>query len=150
MHLFSDFAGRKAELEIFMQKQELYSIQYLRAVASLSVLAFHLTDRYGGSPLVGSSGVDIFFVISGFIMWVTTADRQVTPAEFAKRRIVRIVPNYWIATVATALLVWARPNWMYGHELDLSRLSGLFSFYRRSLGPSSCLLSYKGGRLSLR
>jgi exopolysaccharide production protein ExoZ len=111
-----------------MQKQELYSIQYLRAFASLSVVAFHLTDRYGGSVLVGSSGVDIFFVISGFIMWVTTADRRITPAEFAKKRIVRIVPNYWIATVATALLILVRPNFMYGHELDVTRFFGSLFF----------------------
>jgi exopolysaccharide production protein ExoZ len=111
-----------------MQKQELCSIQYLRAVASLSVVMFHLTDRYGGSLLVGSSGVDIFFVISGFIMWVTTADRRVTPADFAKKRVVRIVPNYWIATVVTALLILVKPNFMYGHELDLSRFVGSLLF----------------------
>jgi exopolysaccharide production protein ExoZ len=111
-----------------MQKQELYSVQYLRAIASFSVVAFHLTDRYGGSLPVGRSGVDIFFIISGFIMWVTTADRQITPVEFAKKRIVRIVPNYWIATAITALLILARPNFMYGHELDVSRFFGSLLF----------------------
>jgi exopolysaccharide production protein ExoZ len=100
----------------------------LRALASLSVVAFHLSDRYGSSLLVGSSGVDIFFVISGFIMWVTTADRSVRPAVFAMRRVVRIVPNYWLATAVTALLIIARPNFMYGHELDLSRFFGSLLF----------------------
>lgn len=112
-----------------MQNLELYSIQYLRAVASLSVVVFHLTDRYGGSPLVGSSGVDIFFVISGFIMWITTADRKVTPTQFAKKRIVRIVPNYWIATTVTALLILVKPNFMYGHDLDISRFVGSLFFF---------------------
>jgi exopolysaccharide production protein ExoZ len=111
-----------------MRKQELCSVQYLRAIASLAVLAFHLTDRYGGSLLVGSSGVDIFFVISGFIMWVTTADRGVKPAEFAKKRVIRVVPNYWLATVVTALLILVRPNFMYGHELDASRFAGSLFF----------------------
>jgi exopolysaccharide production protein ExoZ len=110
-----------------MQKQEFYSIQYLRAIASLSVVAFHLSDRYGSSLLVGSSGVDIFFVISGFIMWVTTGDRA-TPGVFAMRRIIRIVPNYWLATIVTALLIIARPNFMYGHELDLFRFIGSVLF----------------------
>jgi exopolysaccharide production protein ExoZ len=108
--------------------REILSIQYLRAVAALSVLAFHLIVRFGGSWPIGASGVDIFFVISGFIMWVTTADRRVTPADFMLKRIVRIVPSYWIATAATALLILVRPNFMYGHELDPYRFIGSLFF----------------------
>jgi exopolysaccharide production protein ExoZ len=108
--------------------KEILSIQYLRAVAALSVLAFHLIVRFGGPLPVGASGVDIFFVISGFVMWVTTADRRVTPAEFMLKRIVRIVPNYWIATVVTALLILVRPNFMHGHELDSYRFFGSLFF----------------------
>lgn len=43
----------------------------------------------------GNAGVDIFFVISGFIMWVTTVKTTQTPAYFWYRRIIRIVPLYW-------------------------------------------------------
>ncbi|PWE80789.1 hypothetical protein XF30_32285 [Bradyrhizobium sp. SUTN9-2] len=46
----------------------------------------------------GGIGVDIFFVISGFIMWVTTEARQMTPVDFWLRRIRRIVPLYWLFT----------------------------------------------------
>jgi exopolysaccharide production protein ExoZ len=69
---------------------KLNSIQVLRAVAVLAVLFCHAwgTGR-------GSSGVDLFFVISGFIIARVSADR--TPAAFAKARFLRIFPLYLLA-----------------------------------------------------
>ena len=46
----------------------------------------------------GVSGVDLFFVISGFIMVVTTAGSSITPTQFWGRRISRVVPIYWLLT----------------------------------------------------
>lgn len=54
------------------------------------------------------SGVDIFFVISGFIMFVTS--RSIGPGEFAVRRIIRIVPLYWLLTLVLAVVVAIRPQ----------------------------------------
>lgn len=82
----------------------LFSIQYLRAVAALSVVVFHATwtanQTFHTIPPVQcpAAGVDIFFVISGFIMWVTALDQP--PDIFFKNRITRIVPLYWAVTVA--------------------------------------------------
>jgi len=88
------------------------SIQILRAVAALGVVALHVSHegatRLGArSPLpdfsVGAAGVDLFFVISGFIM-VYASDalfaRRGAPAWFFTRRLARIVPLYWAATAA--------------------------------------------------
>lgn len=47
----------------------------------------------------GAAGVDIFFVISGFIMWTTTSGGQ-SAVVFAQHRIERVVPLYWIVTLA--------------------------------------------------
>lgn len=87
------------------------SIQYLRAIAALMVLIFHhnyaMIDSFAPdapSFLVLSSGVDIFFVISGFIMWTITAARPTDPVTFMKRRIIRIVPLYWAITIFTVYL----------------------------------------------
>lgn len=80
------------------------SIQYLRGAAALMVVFFHADGmameyfNFGWSPF-GAAGVDIFFVISGFIMWITTASAQTTPASFIAGRIVRIVPLYWVMTL---------------------------------------------------
>jgi exopolysaccharide production protein ExoZ len=81
-------------------------IQYLRALAALMVVWVHSLYMIPGvaeqfnAPNFGGAGVDLFFVISGFIMVVTTAEKGVTPVGFFLRRIVRVVPLYWLATLA--------------------------------------------------
>lgn len=76
----------------------LYGVQYLRAVAALGVVVFHAAERAGGHFAIGAAGVDIFFVISGFIMWVLAETRHPAPSAFLRERIERIAPLYWIAT----------------------------------------------------
>jgi exopolysaccharide production protein ExoZ len=81
-------------------------IQYLRALAALMVVWVHSLYMIPGAaerldaPNFGGAGVDLFFVISGFIMVVTTAEKDMTPVAFFCRRIVRVVPLYWLATLA--------------------------------------------------
>ena len=76
------------------------SVQYLRAVAAFAVLIFHACEPVGRSFVVGSAGVDVFFVISGFILWHIAAQRQPRPGAFLLGRIIRIVPAYWAVTLA--------------------------------------------------
>jgi exopolysaccharide production protein ExoZ len=78
-------------------------IQYLRGIAAMLVVLFHAMNKAPGFEDLNSSsfipnGVDLFFVISGFIMWVTTAGKKVTPRDFMIRRIIRVVPLYWLMT----------------------------------------------------
>jgi peptidoglycan/LPS O-acetylase OafA/YrhL/glycosyltransferase involved in cell wall biosynthesis len=84
-------------------------IEALRAVAALSVVAYHAGETVaalpGGNPPAllhnGAAGVDIFFVISGFVM-VLSARRlagQGDPAwRFIRARLRRIVPLYWLCS----------------------------------------------------
>jgi len=76
----------------------LFGVQYLRAVAALGVVVFHAAERAGGHFVIGAAGVDVFFVVSGFIMWVIAEIRQPSPATFLRDRIERIAPAYWLAT----------------------------------------------------
>ncbi|NLS16455.1 acyltransferase [Rhizobium sp. P40RR-XXII] len=76
----------------------LYGIQYLRAFAALAVVFFHAAERSGGHFRIGAAGVDVFFVISGFIMWTMSERRPVTPLRFVLDRLQRIAPSYWIVT----------------------------------------------------
>jgi len=100
------------------QGASIVSIQYLRAVAALLVVFYHALYQireYQGLFdasiwRFGAAGVDIFFLISGFIMWVTTATRETTPVAFMRNRIIRIVPMYWIVTLGLFTLSSILPN----------------------------------------
>ncbi len=78
--------------------QTLYGIQYLRAIAALAVVIFHAAERSGEHFAIGAAGVDVFFVISGFIMIVISTRRPQAPFAFLKDRFLRIAPSYWIVT----------------------------------------------------
>lgn len=82
----------------------------LRGLAALGVLVFHAADRAGWAFGVGASGVDVFFVISGFIMWVVTCRGTPTPARFLARRAERIAPLYWLVTLGTAAVALLAPG----------------------------------------
>jgi exopolysaccharide production protein ExoZ len=85
-------------------------IQYLRAIAAVLVLGFHLSELYPevGRPIFfGSAGVDIFFILSGFIMAYTTRVIPVSQniwqqsRDFIWRRFIRVMPLYWIVLLWT-------------------------------------------------
>jgi exopolysaccharide production protein ExoZ len=83
---------------------QIVSIQYLRAFAAIGVVLHHFLgptfiNRGLAAPAsIGEAGVDLFFVISGFIMWVTTRRKESSPKAFMYHRLIRIVPLYWIFT----------------------------------------------------
>lgn len=74
-------------------------LQYLRAYAALLVVFFHASVNSKSGIIIGESGVDVFFVLSGFLMWRVT-NAETTSFAFMRNRIRRIVPVYWIATLA--------------------------------------------------
>lgn len=80
------------------------------------VVVYHLYPQLikmgyaGWWPHFLTSGVDIFFVISGFVMTITTCGRSITPLKFYLRRIVRIVPLYWILTTVVVIITLAAPG----------------------------------------
>lgn len=90
---------------------KLHSLQYLRAFAAMAVVWSHTVIQVESyKPYLretGVFGVDIFFIISGFIM-VYIARENDTPGSFIKNRVKRIVPLYWFFTllmVAIFLLI---------------------------------------------
>ncbi len=105
--------------------RRLGSVQALRAVAALLVVVFHIgsmeTRFAGGYSLVaplgdlGRLGVYIFFVISGFIMITTNWQefgKPSAPKRFLLRRIVRIVPPYWIVSALLLVVFIKAPHLM--------------------------------------
>ncbi|PXA90408.1 acyltransferase [Nostoc sp. 3335mG] len=110
------------------------SIQYLRGFAALCVVVHHLgvqLGRLGGTAMLPeffASGVDIFFVISGFIMWVTTSRADVTPLAFYRRRLGRIVPLYWFFTTLMVLIALAVPGVLQSARLDFWHVVSSYLF----------------------
>lgn len=94
---------------------KLHSIQHLRAIAALAVVGFHASRSLSdGPPLLdmqaGAYGVDLFFVISGFIMYWTTRRDDVATGGFLARRLIRIAPLYLILTTLLFGIALALPG----------------------------------------
>lgn len=114
-------------------KREFQSIQYLLGIAAIMVVVYHL-----GVPLKKfelllwwpeglAAGVDVFFVISGFVMWANTSDRSVATTTFWAKRLLRIVPLYWLITLAMATVLFVAPNVFNTSRFDAQHvLASLF------------------------
>jgi exopolysaccharide production protein ExoZ len=97
------------------QNKNLELIQVLRGIASLLVVFLHSTVNVNSllkkefcfnAFVFGGAGVDIFFVLSGFIITYTSIkalQTSRTPLPFLRRRFVRIFPAYWV--VITLFLI---------------------------------------------
>jgi len=108
------------------QARALPLVQVLRAVAALSVAFLHITQQAGvfvgrpGEPAYGwlrplpwDAGVDVFFVISGFVMvWssVRLFGRRDAPRVFLARRVARVVPLYWAMTSLLVVVALLSPH----------------------------------------
>src|ERR1700735_5026340 len=112
---------------------KLHFLQALRAVAAWLVIVDHtlleITQNQSGNSVthiawtLGSAGVDVFFVISGFIMvhicWENFG-RWAAAVDFLRRRVIRIVPLYWLATLAA--LAYHRVSATHGAHAGWSEL----------------------------
>lgn len=104
----------------------LNNIQVLRGYAVILVIFVHLgflLDHVGIKSF-GHSGVDLFFVISGFIMVHISKNRAPKPLEFMKRRVIRIVPLYWVVTLGVSLIAFVAPKLMpsIAGEIDIAAI----------------------------
>jgi peptidoglycan/LPS O-acetylase OafA/YrhL len=119
--------------------ERLRPIDGLRGIACLLVVVFHLRDLTGhfALPLAGLaggflapatlwnygySGVDLFFVLSGFCLsypLMANREKPISWTRFAINRIRRIVPPYWASLLIVGLLSWA--VW----KLNLQSISAL-------------------------
>lgn len=109
------------------------NLQALRAYAALSVILVHLLPLYGFSAPFGHYGVDLFFVLSGFLMARISATDT---SRFLTRRLIRIVPAYWVCTIGVFLLACFQPALLHSTKPDWINLvkSLLFIPYRKESG----------------
>ncbi len=97
--------------------QRLLEVDSLRGVAAVLVMLFHYTTRYNelythvSAPAFtlpwGHYGVNLFFIISGFVIFMTL-ERTRRPMDFVVSRFSRLFPAYWVAVAVTFLVTsWA-------------------------------------------
>lgn len=89
-------------------------IEALRFFAALAVVFVHI-------PVVGIGhfGVDAFFIISGFVMMLST---RKSSHNFLKKRIIRVVPTYYIFTLGVFSLAWWAPELLNNTTSNIEHL----------------------------
>jgi len=107
-------------------------VQAVRGLAASMVVVYHASQFWskGVSPVDGAmvwmngwAGVDIFFIISGFVMAVSTLGKDSGPeaaGKFLERRVVRVMPLYWLATTVLLLRELFGPQGSFGPATRLS------------------------------
>ncbi len=130
----------------------IYSIQYMRAIAALLVVLAHAVwkgTQYSTSPMtwfhVGGIGVDLFFVISGYIMCHVTYKREVSFLKFMKARFVRILPLYWVLTSFALVVYLLFPDKVNSSRGETGILASYFLYPNESrfLVSNGWTLSYE-------
>ncbi len=118
----------------------------LRGIAALSVVIFHLTANYRsddannlGFPSAfdfkhGHYGVELFFIISGFVIFMTI-EKVKNLQDFAFRRFSRLYPIYWVCISLTfAITTWYN---LLGRTVDFTSYLANFTMLQRVLGFKS-------------
>lgn len=90
-------------------------LQVLRAIAACAVVLHHIiaeiekhsfgftTSTSSGLFVMGAWGVDLFFVISGFVISHSISRTPISAFDFLVKRAIRIAPTYWIYTLLALL-----------------------------------------------
>ena len=96
-----------------MSGDKIVSIQYLRGMAALSVVLCHYGSNLQSYPVLsrvfnfGQTGVQVFFLISGFIIVYSLIKSNYRPQQFFKfllKRSIRIDPSYFVVILLTLIL----------------------------------------------
>jgi len=102
---FGETAALAAENRNRARSERIYSIQFLRGLAATIVVIAHiiehpLAEAPEAAIRTGRFGVEIFFVISGFIIAEVAGPSAFSPGKFALRRLWRVAPLYMLCTLA--------------------------------------------------
>jgi peptidoglycan/LPS O-acetylase OafA/YrhL len=92
-----------------IQNSRLKELDALRGLAALMVVFFHFTMGRTEAKLgfkLGTTGVDLFFIISGFVIYMSIG-RVKTSLDFVINRVSRLYPTYWTCVTFTFILIAA-------------------------------------------
>ena len=140
------------------EKRTLNLVQLLRGLASLLVVLMHATATVkdaergnfaGGFFAFGGAGVDIFFVLSGFIITYTSRNSLGAAKNFfifLRRRFVRIFPAYWIIITIFLAIQLALPSfYRTQYQIGFMNLFGTYLLFpsHNMINGVSWTLSYE-------
>jgi len=127
------------------RSERFVELDIIRFFAALSVMVYHYKSKYiqslgSGHPELAHSiyavtkfgylGVDLFFIISGFVIFASAMGR--TSFQFAVSRITRIYPTLWVCVTFTALVLVATPGPASG--IDLKQWLANLTLMNKTLG----------------
>ncbi len=123
------------------------NLQLLRFFAASAIVLLHSfagLNRLGFESSAGNwlmatagSGVDIFFVLSGFVIHRSVSSGQITASSFIVARLQRLIPNYWMATILmTAIIFVVHTFGRQGNEKPVD-----FSYFATSMTFTAQLLT---------
>jgi peptidoglycan/LPS O-acetylase OafA/YrhL len=122
----------------------IYNLHVIRALAAINVVLYHIlqqADHYGISPTYmkflrawGANGVDIFFVMSGFVLVYSQSRNPRGAWSFAVNRFLRIVPLYWILTIVFTTVVFLAPQLLKDGPVSWDFLATSLAFISRHFG----------------
>ncbi|MFL4945964.1 acyltransferase family protein [Streptomyces sp. MMS24-I31] len=135
-----------------VRRERLPALDGLRFLAALSVVLFHFVGQTPGAMRVvwgrpyqstfpelhhyfafGRLGVDLFFLISGFVICMSAWGR--TPRDFFISRVTRLYPMYWIAIVVSACVIYLADS-PFGHPHPRVLLAN-FTMLQAALGVAN-------------
>lgn len=136
----------------------LYALDGLRLLAALSVVVYHFTARVNpgvdGNPtdvypeiaaasVWGSMGVQVFFVISGFVIMLTAWSGDVR--KFTASRIARLYPAYWasvLINVALLAVLWDGYQQLRGKEMTITQVVLNLTMFQANWGQMNVTSAY--------
>ncbi|AUH64711.1 acyltransferase family protein [Paracoccus zhejiangensis] len=95
-------------------------IEALRFFAAMSVVFVHIP-----TVRAGHFGVDAFFIISGFVMMLST---RVSGEQFFLKRLIRIVPTYWLFTLGVFAIALVLPGLLNNTTANVEHLLKSLAF----------------------
>ncbi len=97
---------RKSETNAIKSKR-FHELDALRGIAALMVVFFHFTIGRAEAKLgfkLGTTGVDLFFIISGFVIFMSLSKVK-SSLDFVINRVSRLYPTYWVSVTFTFILI---------------------------------------------
>ncbi|WP_171632581.1 acyltransferase family protein [Paenibacillus plantarum] len=123
------------------------ALQASRGAAANLVLLFHTSamsfkyfqfDFLGVGTLERSGGVDFFFLLTGFLLYLTYGNKigtKTTVFPYLTNRLIRIYPFYWLITLVVLPVYFLVPSFGYGYETHINTIINSFLLLPQTHGP---------------